>query len=692
MRVSTNLVATAALALPGLSAAANSASSTVLLIARDAYDVTGISPGLDAYGIPWTSALIPQTGTDLPVLNSTATHANYGSIILVGSISYDYNGTYKSALTDAQWDQIFAYQANFNIRMVRINEYPGPKFGTTPFDPNAPGCCDNSVVAGISLTDNSLFPSAGLKVNQPVNLVGLYHYPSNITNTNTTTAFAMFEPAGPFQQRTVAAVINRVNGREEMVWFTSWASQFSLASSFLQHSYIHWMTRGLFVGKRKLYLSPQVDDLQLNTDMYYPANKTYKLTTQDLDGIVTWQAGINTRLNNGSSLRLEFGHNGNGNIETATNLDQSEGICVPDYAVEYGEIPDTALEFMKPLGTGVDIWPAEFVTYGWSENCSRLDSFANWFRDTNNLNAFGHISHTFTHEELNNATYHDATREIQFNQAWLKQMGIDKAKYFTADGIIPPAITGLHNGDAIRAWTDNGIKYVVGDNTRPVLRNAQNVHWPLASTVASNGATGIWIIPRYATTIYYNCDTTDCLLREWYVLTQRTSGTFQDLLDDAKSTNVQYLLNLQADPYMFHQANLANVNAPTITVGSQTGKFSLIQSWLETVTQELTRLTTWPIVSLTHDQFANYFIDRMTRDACQPTAQYGYSDDGKTIVSVTVSTNGNTCSVPVAVSIPTGTVTGAGFSVENVGSEPPIVWVQMQGSPVTLTLCNPVTL
>jgi len=43
---------------------------------------------------------------------------------------------------------------------------------------------------------------------------------------------------------------------------------------------------------------------------------------------------------------------------------------------------------------------------------------------------------------------------------------------FSSNGIIPPAITGLHNGDAIRAWHDAGIRNVVGDNTRPSLMNS----------------------------------------------------------------------------------------------------------------------------------------------------------------------------------------------------------------------------
>jgi hypothetical protein len=72
---------------------------------------------------------------------------------------------------------------------------------------------------------------------------------------------------------------------------------------------------------------------------------------------------------------------------------------------------------------------------------------------------------------LNNATYADSAKEIAFNRAWMQQAGISSAKKFSTNGLIPPAITGLHNADAIKAWMENGIKNVVGDNTRAPLIN-----------------------------------------------------------------------------------------------------------------------------------------------------------------------------------------------------------------------------
>ncbi|KAG8413411.1 hypothetical protein J3458_012975 [Metarhizium acridum] len=677
-----------------LPAAAISVGSTVLILARNEGEAKSAAMGLDGYGIPYQKVIFPAGGTGLPVLNSSATQGNFGGIVVISNVAYDNNGTFASAVTSQQWAQINSYQSTFKVRMVRINEYPSAEYGTIVANTAEPGCCGSNVEQKISLTNTALFPGANLKANAGVSTQGLWHYPATITNTTTTKEVASFDAAAGFPSKTTAAVVHSANGREQMVWFISWDPTWSQTSSYLQHAYIHWMTRSLFVGKRQSHLSAQVDDIHLDTELYSPANTTFKIRTGDLDAHVTWQKNLATRLPAGSDFWLEMGHNGNGNIIGATSTTSGGTTCKPAYAVDYTSPPDTPLEFVKPPGTGVDLWPAEFVSYTWSTTCANLDSLGAWFTKTANLNAFAHVSHTFSHEELNNATYHDASREISFNQAFLKSTGIDRAARFSPKGIIPPAITGLHNADAIKAWTDNGIVYVVGDNTRPVLRNQDSVYWPLRSTVQSNGREGITIVPRFATTIYYNCDLPACTLKEW-IDTSGGSGDFNALLDNARAVNTRNLLSLQADPYMFHQANMRQIDVAPLTVGSQTGKLSLIMAWVETIAQEMTRLTNWPLLSLKHDDLATYFINRMTLDACQPKSSYTYSTDGKSIERVTVTANGNTCSVPVPVTFPGGIATtalGGPLKSTQVGSEPPILWVTLSGKPVEIRLWTPVNL
>ncbi|KAH6685826.1 hypothetical protein F5X68DRAFT_269203 [Plectosphaerella plurivora] len=635
----------------------SSIDNKILILARDADGVKAAGLGLSAYGIPYEGLIIPKEGTALPVLNSSATVGKYSGIIVMDALAYD-------AVTTDQWTALAVYQVAFKIRMVRINEFPSPAFGTT-------------LSGAGGFTNTTGFPTANLKADQGITTAGLWHYPAKITDSTTTWEVASFSAGGGYEKSS-AAVINNFGGREQWVWFTSWAPNWSATSNYLQHAHIHWMTRGVFLGKRKVHLSAQVDDVQMSTEIF-------KTSAADMEG-------------HGSSFMLELAHNGNGNLAAATAANRDDAVCNPNWHIMADWPPTTELEFQKPLGTGVDLWPADASeTYGWTAQCAERDTFVQWFKTSANRDSFAHLSHTFTHLYLNNATFHDTDREIKYNQDWMKQMGIDQAAHFSPKGLVPPAITGMHNGDAIRAWMQNGLTSVTGDNTRPVLRSTESPYWPLISTVEANGYDNLVIVPRYSTNVYYNCDTPECNLEEWKV-TSAGVGDYTDMLKQSKQTNTRYLFSLQADPYMFHQANMRVDDMPSMTIGSgdgsYTGKVSLIMAWTETVAQEVTRLTNWPITSMKHDDLAQYFVDRMTLDKCAPSLSYGFSSDGNSITSVTVSSAGpegaNKCSVKVPVTIPSGTVSGATVTADKVGSEPPIQWVTLNGAPVTLKLSTAV--
>lgn len=364
--------------------------------------------------------IVPQAGITLPTLNSTATSGNYGGFIVLSEVAYSYTAGWASALTAAQWASLYAYQTSFGVRMVRLDVFPGAEFGTTTAVAGA-GCCDAGVEQLVSISNNAAFPKANLNVGAGVSTQGLWHYPSTINNATMATEIAQFAPAGQFTTTTTAGVINNVGGRQQMAFFMGWATDWSPTSNFLQHAYIHWMTRGLFVGRRRIYLNTQIDDMHLITDIYQPAGNQYRVVPADLATHVTWQSAINSRLPAGSAYKVEIGHNGNGDIENAVSINPSA--CNPQTAIEYDEQLDTALEFQKPLGTGTNIWPTTPTTYGWSLACAKTDPLANWFTVAANRNAFNHIryvlhsspsdsvtngfnsSHTFTHEGLNNATF-----------------------------------------------------------------------------------------------------------------------------------------------------------------------------------------------------------------------------------------------------------------------------------------------
>ena len=677
-----------------------SVRSTVLILGTNSDDISTASYVLNGYGIPYTGLIVPQTGLTLPALNTTSSGSvsgNFGLIVVQGQVSYDYgNDNWASALTTDQWNTLYAYQITFGVRMVQMNVYPSDTFGAAALG----GCCndnDDQTVTLVSTVAASRFPFAGLN-SVPLSTSGLWHYPAKVTDTNTTqtTAFLKFQANAEYSTESVGGVINSYpTGQQQMVFFTSFGT-WSATSTYLSHIWIQWGTRGLYSGMRRAMLGTQVDDLLLTSDIYSPAGNLFRLRTGDLNTHVNWTTSINTRLNSsnpGTTYFLEFGFNGNGDIIQGQTLDPNYKTCKIDaiyYDSPYSDTVD--LEFEKTLGAGSDVWPTTPSTFnGYSMACLLLDPLTKWLQTASNRDAFAYVSHTYTHLSLNNATYHDVSREIIWNQQWANMTGLSSAKRFSNGGLIPPAITGLHNGDALKAFSDNGLHNAVGDNTRPVLRNPINDHWPLITSVSSNGFAGFQITPRWATNINYNCDTTSCDAQEWNDLSG-TIGDIHALLTLEKQTASNQLLGLYQDPYMFHQANLRQTDVGTTLINGQTQRLSLFQMWVETVTAEYARLVNWPIITLKHDDIAAAFKNRMTRDGCMPNIQSLYSSDGKSVTGVVVTTTGNVCSAPIPVTLRGTLKTNPGFRTEQVGKDPLTVWVTMSGSPVTLILTTPISL
>lgn len=221
-----------------------------------------------------------------------------------------------------------------------------------------------------------------------MSIASIFHNPAQITNSSIAWEFAKFNGSG------TAGVINRIGSRQQMVWFVPFALDWAPSSNYLQHAWINWVTRGLYVGFRRLYFSTQVDDMFLETPLYRPSGQSYRCKPADLDMHVTWQASLNAKMPKGSEYFVEIGHNGNGAIEAATDTSQGERSCSPSTAIEYPDQTDGPPDYTKPPGTGKDIWPLTPTQYSWSLDCNKIDPLLNWFAVAANRDAFAHISHT----------------------------------------------------------------------------------------------------------------------------------------------------------------------------------------------------------------------------------------------------------------------------------------------------------
>jgi hypothetical protein len=145
------------------------------------------------------------------------------------------------------------------------------------------------------------------------------------------------------------------------------------------------------------------------------------------------------------------------------------------------------------------------------------------------------------------------------------------------------------------------------------------------------------------------------------------------------------------------------------TVNGVSGQYSLLQIWVENIVAEITRLTTWPVISLKHDdvrhsQFANRsttdtlgeqiaaaFRQRMTRDQCNYTMTNTFSGSSITGFTVSAPTVNNKCAAPIPVTIPGALYdNGIHYNTEQIGSDPLTVWVDLNGRAVDFRLRDPI--
>ena len=144
---------------------------------------------------------------------------------------------------------------------------------------------------------------------------------------------------------------------------------------------------------------------------------------------------------------------------------------------------------------------------------------------------------------------------------------------------------------------------------------------------------------------------------------------------------------------MFHQDNLRVLDVNETTINGVTKQRSLIQMWVETVVTQFNACVNWPMITKKHDDLAEIFMNRMTKDQCNPTTRLVYSSDGTQIIGFQVDATGSTCSVPIPVTIPSGTVTSLqGSTTEQIGNDPLTLWVTLSGGSMAFQLTTPISL
>lgn len=424
------------------------------------------------------------------------THARYQGVVLSTGRLAEWNSAvtdWYDPLDDDEWNALRAYQVRFGIRLATFHGIPKVSMTTDALMIHEPASMVEEPL-GLTLTDagRQIFWYLNGNCRVPVfwgNAVSVT--PMTIAST------PLLEAADGL---TYGAVWTASDGREYLA-LTFGHSDLSLHTLLLGYGVLNWVTRGVFLGQRKVTLSVQVDDI-FNSNQLWDAGagatgrgQIFRLTASDVSALVRWLDRVQKQANT-HNLTLDFAFNGA--AATPAPLDEA----------------------------AVNAFTAHRERFRW-------------------------INHGYTHLLLNDADQPESVQEIRRNHETARIL--DLARYepvcmVTAD------MSGLTNLSFLTAAAACGVRFLVCDTSRPGWGN------PSPNTpIPSNLQRAITLIPRHPNNLFYDVATPETWLAKYnqiyYAYWQRDLSLAQIIEEEAKQI-LNYLLVGDWDPLMFHQANL----------------------------------------------------------------------------------------------------------------------------------------
>ena len=251
--------------------------------------------------------------------------------------------------------------------------------------------------------------------------------------------------------------------------------------------------------------------------------------------------------------------------------------------------------------------------------------------------------HTLSHVARDNLGVSDCSVEDIGNVQIGVITGLFENQNYNWRSFTSPGITGLFNPMCLQSAIDNLMKCGPGDNTyNPVSETPVSLvsdvsdYHSIYTELSTSGLAGFQIVPRFATNVYFNCITGDCLVQENEWIRRnvcgcenldpsiedpgscpvegcsgdngiQSFGSIDALFDTDAFTTTRSLLSGRRDKYMFHQANL-------IPAGDLGGK-SAMEYWYTEVFKKFSSYIDFPATSMKFDDLCTDFAAHEDLDA-----------------------------------------------------------------------------
>jgi len=657
---------------------------TLILSTKGSTEAAAVKLSLDSYGIKYDhiELKIKELVGNLTLYDE---HKNpkYNMIVLTSGklTQLDENFRWTSVLSDEQWAYIDQYEVDNKIRRITLSDTPDPVLGISIYDPDNWGSDKTqAMIKADNTIADEMYAIAGIKPTAKLDTLGLYHTPMSIKNaTVEVKPILYFEKNNVYPENTIAALYMKLNDGRERLSFYFGFGDWSLNCIILNHIWINWGSRGIYNGFRRVYFTAHIDDVFLATELVDPKHnlvegtEVFRTTTKDFDNIKKYQKEISQKMNPGSVFQVELAFNGNG-ILIEADYDKSLNV--------FGERL-VELEFKKEPGTGTHNWPVQNYHFEFKDSFLNKDPLYPYFKQEANRAEFYWSSHTFTHENLDNADIDDVDNEIRVNIEVAKKFGFvhednSHEEWWSPGSIITPQISGLRNRDAIETFKKYGINSGTGDLSRQTLCNLENPYLPYYTTMEGSNYDGFPVIPRSPSEIYFHCSTSEedtWMYNQIYHNVFGQDSDWKTILERETNRVLTLMMKLRHEAHQFHQANLRNADIK---------EPSLLQQWTDAIVDRYNSYVNWPMISLKLDDLAETFINRNEIENCNAT--YSLITSGDNITGINVSAP-KKCTVPVTV--PFEVEYDSKFKYEQVGNDPLTIWVPLNDSKEKITFKKP---
>jgi hypothetical protein len=619
----------------------------VLVITADGKEAVlpAIQQTLDYVGIPydtWVAAEQVLTSANLCATVGSSGQANYQAVLLTtGNLGFldPTTNTYRSAFTADEWTLLWSYEAKYGVRQVTAYTIGGGWPDTYGLNPPSAAIDTTSSPLTVTLTSASPPGSSdpdGQQLFSYLNPTATLVIQDAYTYLSTPASSAVTPLLVDAQGDALASIYDYPDGRQNLA-VTADGNAYLLHSQAIFYGIVNWATKGLFIGQRKVYMSPQPDDVLNDDDVWNPvqltdqAGQTYRMTAADYQTFISWQAAENAKFA-GNQIQLSIPFNGVG--ASSVDFDPSE---------------------LFPV-TKDDLTP---VIKAQSD-------------------AFTWLSHTYDHMELDAATYAQTMAELTKNDV-VAQRTLGLNNYYR-NAMITPSVSGLNNPAALQALSDYGIRYIVSDTSK-FCGNRDTTPRPCPTPnigVYNDLQPDILMVPRYPSNLYYNVYSPDQWTSEYNFIYESYWGrdlTTAQILDQESNIWLHYLMTYDLRPVMFHQPNLVAYD----------GTHSLLGDLMDATLTKYAALFNLPVQSLRLDQIGDLMIERMNLNAALSLAS------GSALAARIVPGTGSSSIVITnpttsAVVVPITGVSAANGSVETYGGQPiSRVTVPANGGTITIT-------